>query len=271
AKSLCASFLGSDGRVARRAVAFTADHPGSELSPLCRRACFPRRAELLERRLQSSLHCGGSCGAAAISSRSRNPRDLPRDIPDRLWLVLLSLGSKRPHAVLGPAAHDAVLHGDSCGRRRGARERTVWSRSALAAARNRNTQFVAVALLWGSAALRLCSILSLPRLAAAAPDVPTQIFRHVLLGRCRRALCACQAVRALRPRGLFEFRPERSYAQAPLCGCCLFRGAEIFPDAPTHRLNAPRPLPQAASPETRQCTAPGGRSTSARLPRVIRP
>src|SRR6516164_6337072 len=117
-----------------------------ELSRLCRPACFLRRAELLERRLQPSLHRGGSCGAAAISSRSRNPHDLPRDIPDGLWLVLLSLGSERPHAVLGPVTHDAVLHGDCCGRRRGARERTVGSRPALAAARNRNTQSVAVAL-----------------------------------------------------------------------------------------------------------------------------
>src|SRR5262249_57554564 len=109
-------------------------------------ACFLRRAELLGRRLQSSLHCGGSCGAAAISSRSRNPRDLPRDIPDGLWLVLLSLGSKRPHAVLGPATHDAVLHGDSCGRRRGARERPVGGRSALAAAPPRHTPPLAVPL-----------------------------------------------------------------------------------------------------------------------------
>src|SRR5215831_5541147 len=80
---------------------------------------------------------------------------------------------------------------------------------------------------------RLGAVLSLPRLGAAAPAVPTQIFRHVLLGRRRRALCARQAVRALRPRGPCEFHPERSHAQAPLRGCCLFRGAEIFPDAPT--------------------------------------
>src|SRR6516165_255212 len=135
-----------DGRVARSAAAAAADCPGSGLPPVRRRAHAARRAELLERRLQSPLHCRGSRGAAAILSQSRNPHAVPRGFSDRLWLVLLSLVSERPHAVLGPAAHDALLHGDSCSRRRGARERKIGSRSALAAARNRRIEPVAVAL-----------------------------------------------------------------------------------------------------------------------------
>src|SRR5262249_13242031 len=156
-----------------------------------------RHSQLLECRLQSSLYCGGSCRTARILSPARDPCVVPRDIPDRLWLVLLSLGSERPHAVLGPAAYDALLHGDPCGRHRGARECKIGSSSALAAARNRPAEPVGVALDRRSAALRLGTVLSHGCRAVAASDVHTRTFRHVLLGCCRGALCARQAVRVL--------------------------------------------------------------------------
>ena len=48
-------------------------------------------------------------------------RDLPGDISDGHWFLLLPLGSERPHAVLGQTTHDALLHGDPHGHHRRAR------------------------------------------------------------------------------------------------------------------------------------------------------
>src|SRR6516165_10321155 len=107
---------------------------------------------------------------------------------------------------------------------------------AMAASGNRLVQSVAVALDRRSAALRLGAILSLPCIAAAVAVVPAEIYRHVLLGHRGGALCARQAVRTSRLRRKCEFHLERAYAQASFRGYRLFRGAEIFPDAPTDSL-----------------------------------
>ena len=68
ARPRCAYLFRPHGRVARRAAAADADPARPELSPFCRPANLVRRAKLLECRIQSSLHCSWSCGAAAISS-----------------------------------------------------------------------------------------------------------------------------------------------------------------------------------------------------------
>ena len=111
-------------------------------------------------------------------------------------------------------------------------ERKTGGCPAMAASGNRLVQSVAVALDRRSAALRLGAILSLPCIAAAVAVVPAEIYRHVLLGHRGGALCARQAVRISRLRGKCEFHLERAYAQASFRGYRLFRGAEIFPDAP---------------------------------------
>ena len=181
----------------------------------------------------------GAVGLAAVSSRSGNPGDLSRDIPDRLRLVLLSLGSERRYVVLGPAADDALLHGNPCRCRRGAREREGGSRSALAAACNRHVQSVAMALERRFAALRLGAIFSLPGIAAAVPAVPAEIYRIVSTGSLpRRSMRSPSCSSTLNKRFIRSVHPQRAYAQAPLRGCCLFRDTEIFPDAPADSLIA---------------------------------
>lgn len=44
--------------------------------------------------LQSAVHCGRGGGLATVSSRSGDLRDLSRNIPDRLRVVVLSLESE---------------------------------------------------------------------------------------------------------------------------------------------------------------------------------
>src|SRR5262249_21812323 len=135
----------SDGGIACCPPAAPAHSPRSELSPLCRSAHIVRRAEFLERRFQPSLHCGGSRWTVEVSSQRGNLRDLPRDISDRLWLLVLSLAAKRQFAVVGPAADDALLYRDPRFHRRGARQRKIGCRAALAARGNGRAQSDAVA------------------------------------------------------------------------------------------------------------------------------
>src|SRR6266508_6633619 len=101
------------------------------------------------------------------------PDSSPRRAPKR------TLTNRCPPISI--SAEHSVLHGDPrrCGR--AARERTGGSHSALAAARDRPAQPVAVALDRRSAALRLGAVFSLPRIAAAVPAVSAEIHRHVLL------------------------------------------------------------------------------------------
>src|SRR5262249_16296285 len=73
------------------------------------------------------------------------------------------------------------------------------------------------------------------RLAAAADAPPCEIYRHLLLGHCRGALCARQAVRAHRPRNPRAFHLERAHAQASLRRGGLPRDPEIFRDASADR------------------------------------
>src|SRR5229473_7723724 len=114
-----------DGGVTRCAAAGATYRATPELSPFCRSAHFARHAELLERRLESSLRRDRCRRTSAISSPSRNRRALSGNFSDRLRLVLLPLDSERPHVVLGSAADDTVLHGDPCRRDRGAHERAL--------------------------------------------------------------------------------------------------------------------------------------------------
>src|SRR6516225_4017511 len=97
-------------------------------------------------RLEPAVHCGWSRGAAAVSSRSGDLRDLSGHIPDRFRVVLLPLASERQHAVLGPTAHDPLFHGHSGRSGRGACQCKAWGYLALAAARNRHIQPAVVAL-----------------------------------------------------------------------------------------------------------------------------
>src|SRR5208337_674821 len=124
-------------------------------------------------------------------------RHLPWNLPDRLRVDLLSLGTERRHLVLGPAADGAHLHGNprQCGP--GARERQSGSNCAVAAACDRRVQPAAVALERRFAALWLGAIFSLPGVAADVPAASAEIHRHALLDRRRDALCARQGTRAL--------------------------------------------------------------------------
>src|SRR5262249_859650 len=161
----------------------------------------------------------------------------PRDIPDRLWLLLLSLESERRHVVLGPAADDARLHGDPRRRDRGAREPAGGSDSALAAAGDRRVQPAALALDPRSSALPLGAVLCLPDIAAAVPAAAAEIYRAVLLFHPRGILRARQVAGALRPRGLFgRIDPERAHAQASRRRHRLLRDPAILRDAPVDRL-----------------------------------
>jgi len=137
-------------------------------------------------------------GTAAVSSRSGNHCALLRDIFDRLRLVLLSLESERQYLVLGSAADDALLHGNSCRRGRGARECEGGSRLAMATTCNRPAQPVALALDLRSPALCLGAVFPVPRTTAAVFDVSAKIHRYILLDHRRRALRACEVVRILR-------------------------------------------------------------------------